>query len=269
MQNATIEIGTVSDEVSRDLSDAFETAMSWGIWHFELREGSKARFPNFLREEWNAVDAAVQAGAKITAVSPGIFKGNAAESRRIADEIERTLKPSIEVAHRLNCSKIIVFGFEKSVDEPVSNRAEALRAFEQAGNLAHEAGIRIVIENEPNFWIDMPETSAEMMRELDHAAIALNWDPGNMSWGGVKNINKAHFDAVNPFMQNLHIKDFYPQDAQFPWRPVGMGVTNWENILQWVKAESTLENITLEVHTNPLKESTKASLETVRSLMDN
>ena len=117
-----LKIGTVSDEVSRNISEAFEAAMSWGIQRFELREGSKARFPKFLPEEIATIESAIRDGAKITAVSPGILKVHADNARQIRHDIDQTLQASLALANRFNCPKIIVFGFEKYEGEPKSNQ---------------------------------------------------------------------------------------------------------------------------------------------------
>lgn len=263
----TLEIGTITDEVSRNLSEAIEISMGWGLRLFELREGSQARFPNFTPDEIRTCEAAIEAGARITAISPGMLKGNAADASKIRQEMAKTLPHSLELAQRFGCDKLIVFGFEKDKDEPSGNRLFAMKAFEEVAEQAAQAGITVVIENEPNFWLDMPADAAQMLREIGHPSLKLNWDPGNMAWGGVKEITHEHFEAVLPFMANLHVKDYYPQDPQHPWRPVGMGITNWQEILTWVLEESELPHVTLEVHATPLMESTKATLDAVRKII--
>jgi sugar phosphate isomerase/epimerase len=142
-----------------------------------------------------------------------------------------------------------------------------MRTFERAADQAAEAGMRIVIENEPDFWIDDPASASAMLDEIGHPALALNWDPANQHWGGHLP-TRADFEAVLPHLANLHVKDFAPKSRpDAPWVPVGEGETPWAEIFPWVVAESNLSHVTLETHCVPLVESSRRSLEGMRRLL--
>ncbi len=151
-----LDIGIVTDEISRDLGEALEIAAGWDINTFELREGGQARFPSFTAEEISLVDHAIQAGARISAVSPGIFKGHVAEENDRRREIESVFPKAIELAHRLGSKTIIAFSFDHCDDSP-AHRLLVLRAFEQIAEMAAGANMLVAFENEPDFWIDRPE----------------------------------------------------------------------------------------------------------------
>jgi sugar phosphate isomerase/epimerase len=260
------DIGVVTDEVSRDLAEAFDLAGSWGITRFELREGSKARFPELTDEEVGLIDECVRSGSRITAVSPGIFKGHADDREKLDHELGQILPRSLELARRFACPMLIVFGFERYEGEPASGRRAAMRAFEEAASRAAEAGVTVVIENEPNFWVDRPKDTAAMLDEIGHPTLHANWDPANSHWGGYLPTYED-FKVLKPYIGNVHIKDYYPADPAAPWRPVGQGETPWEEMLRWVVTETDLVHATLETHCVPLAKSSRESLDALRAML--
>lgn len=263
MATDSFDIGIVTDEVSRVLSDALEWCETWGISRFELREGETQRFPDFTRDEINSIEALLQRGGIITAVSPGILKGHVEDEARLRDEIEKTLPRSLDLAARFACPTLIVFGFERYAGEPDRNRIKVLRAFERVAEAAIEANMTVAIENEPNFWIDQPEETAALLEEIGHPALKVNWDPANLQWGGIQPTYE-HFLHLQPHLANLHVKDYNPGNPERLWPPVGQGQVVWPDILSWAIKESNLPHATLETHSEPPVESSRESLAFLR-----
>ncbi|MDZ4700435.1 MAG: sugar phosphate isomerase/epimerase [Rhodothermales bacterium] len=264
-----MNIGIVTDEISRALDEALDVAATWGLSLFELREGGKARFPGFTKEEIARVEAEIAAGATITAVSPGIFKGNVADTDRLRRELDDTLPRSLDLAQRFEAPTLILFGFECGADESTRNRVRVLRALERAAEMAEAAGINLAIENEPAFWVDRPAEAVALLRELDHPALHLNWDPANLQWGGGR-IDDEAVHTLAPYLINLHVKDFSPKNPDQPWVAVGAGATPWPDILGWLgEADPAgLAHLTLETHCEPLRENAEISLERVRRMLE-
>jgi sugar phosphate isomerase/epimerase len=267
MAHRRVDIGVVTDEVSRNLGEALDLAEGWGMTRFELREGSRARFPAFTKDEIALLDEHVRGGSRVTAVSPGIFKGHADDREKLDHELGHVLPRSLELANRFGCPLLIVFGFERYDGEPVTGRRAAMDAFERAANLAVEAGMTVVIENEPNFWVDRPVDTAELLSEIGHPGLMANWDPANSHWGGFLPTYEE-FQVLKRHIGNVHVKDYYPADPAAPWRPIGQGETPWSEMLRWVVAETDLTHVTLETHCVPLVESSKVSLDNLRAMLD-
>lgn len=261
-----LHLGVVTDEISRSLPEALAYARAWELRRLELREGSKRRFPHFTDEEMALVEEARAEGARVTAVSPGIFKGAAGDASKLAGELGDTLPRTLDAAQRFECPLVIVFGFERYEGEPASGRTEAMRAFERAADLAHAAGIKIAVENEPNFWIDRATPAAKMLAEIDHPALGLNWDPANQHWGG-RAPTRGDFEAVHPHLLNVHVKDYRPGRPRAPWFPLGDGIVPWRELLPWLTQETDLEHLTLETHCEPLVESSQVSLDRLREML--
>jgi sugar phosphate isomerase/epimerase len=267
MIHSTFDIGVVTDEVSRDLREALDLSETWGVTRFELREGSKARFPAFTAEEIALLDERVRSGSRVTAVSPGIFKGHSDDRQKLEYELEHVIPRSLELANRFACPMLIVFGFERYDGESGAGRRAAMDAFERAANLASDSGVTVIIENEPDFWVDRPVDTANLLSESGHPALKANWDPANSHWGGYLPTYED-FRVLKPHIGNVHIKDFYPADSAAPWRPIGQGETPWPELLRWVVSETDLTHATLETHCLPLAESSKKSLENLKAILE-
>lgn len=261
------DIGIVTDEVAPDLAEALETAMGWGLRRFELREGGAGRFPAFTRDEVRILEQAGAAGARITAVSPGLFKGAVADEARLRRELGDTLPRAVALAGRLKAPVLILFGFARYEGEPPTDRTRVMRRLEQAAAQAAEAGLVVALENEPRHWIDVPADAAAMLREIGHPALRLNWDPANLHWGG-RRPTRDDFLDIRPLLANAHVKDYYPDRPEAPWLPVGEGVTPWEEIVPWLVRETDLPHLTIETHCAPLKDCSMRSLANLRRLID-
>jgi sugar phosphate isomerase/epimerase len=267
MSGQTLDIGVVTDEVSLDLEEALAVSWDWGIRRFELRAGSKNRFPYFTDREVRLVDEAVRDGAQITAVSPGILKGSVKDEERLQRELEEVLPRAIQQAHRFECQRIIVFGFSRHKNEPDDSRARVLKAFEEVTEQTAAADLTVAVENEPNFWIDRPEPTVTLLEDIDHPALTVNWDPANQHWGA-QYPNREGFEVLRSHISNVHAKDYTPDDPDVPWRPIGDGGTPWKKIIRWIIEDTDLSHITLETHCKPLIENSRASLEHLRDLIE-
>lgn len=267
MSSNPLDIGVVTDEVSRDLAEALDVSRSWGLSRFELREGSERRFPFFTDTEVRLVEEVVRDGAEITAVSPGILKRPVDDEKRLRRELNEILPRAIENARRFGCPRLVVFGFARYEGEPPENRARAMHAFEQVAEHAAEADMMVAIENEPNFWIDRPRAAAAMLEEIGHPALAINWDPANQHWGGQRP-RRDGFEALRPHIANVHAKDYTPDDPDVPWRPIGEGITPWGEILRWIIEDTELDHVTLETHCTPLIENSRQSLDALQALIE-
>jgi len=267
MPSRTLDIGVVTDEVARTLAEALEIGTAWGLERFELREGAEGRFPFFTPPEIRLVEEALRRSHRITAVSPGLFKGSVEEQKQREHEIDNVLPRAIDLAGHFDCRVLISFGFAKYDGEPAANRVQVLHAFERVAEAAAGAGMIVALENEPDFWIDRPDASVALLDELGHPALRINWDPANLHRGGMRPTYEG-FEVLRPYLANLHVKDFTPHDAVVPWRPLGQGTTPWGDILAWIVEETNLEHVTLETHCEPLLEQTQESLGWLRAALE-
>ena len=253
------EIGIVTDEISRNLEEALQLCAEWDVHHVELREGGKARFPYFTAQELSRVDSLIASGDQVTAVSPGIYKGHIEDTSRWQNEANDTFPRALELAQRFKCDTVIAFGFEEC-DNRRENRLQILKAFERIAEQAAEAHVTVALENEPDFWIDRPESTIKLLEEINHPSLKLNWDAANLHWGG-QEPDEAAVDLLKDYIVNLHIKDFSPDDPEQPWRPLGEGIVPWVTLLPVLLASVDVPHLTIETHCEPLIENSRKSLE--------
>ena len=261
-----IELGVVSDEISRDLKESLQLCREWDLKRIELREGSEARFPGFTTAEVGLIEEALADGFSVTAVSPGIFKGHADDDSTIRRELEEVLPRTIDMALQFGCPLVITFGFERYASESARNRVRAMKALEKAADLAWAEGLLVGVENEPDFWVDAAVEEAQMLEEIGHPGLKANWDPANSHWGGTLPTREG-FDALKPHIVNVHVKDFTPSDPKVPWRPVGQGETPWADYLNWVIEDTEVPHVTIETHAPPLIENTRDSVTALRRML--
>ncbi len=124
----------------------------------------------------------------------------------------------------------------------------------------------VAFENEPQFWIDRPEETVALLQEIGHPALRINWDPANLHWGGQAPDDKA-FVLLKPYLVNLHVKDFTPDDEEVPWRPLGDGIVPWKELLPMIVGESGLDHLTIETHCEPLVSNSEKSIDVLRKLL--
>lgn len=267
MRNRTLDIGVLTDEVSPDLAEALHVSAGWGITRFELRQGADGRFPDFRPDEIRRVEDVMREGVLITAVSPGILKGAVDDEARLRKELDETLPRTLELADRFACPVLIVFGFERYEGEPIENRLRVQQVLVRVADAVAEAGMVVAIENEPNFWVDRPRDTAALLDEIQHPLLRTNWDPANLQWGGYKPSHED-FEVLRPYIANVHVKDYAPSNPDRLWPPVGEGEMAWPEMLRWIAEETDLPHVTLETHCLPRLESSLASVEAMRKMLN-
>ena len=261
-----MRIGIVTDEIADDIQDAIQTGLSWGIKDYELRVIAGKRVPDISEEtvQW-LLQQKEQAGIRITAVSPGIFKTPLAEQEILREELQSTLPASLQLAKTLGTSLVIVFGFRREPDEPEDNRELMMDIFRQAANLARKDGMTIAVENEPGFWCDTGSNTAAILNALNLPNLRANWDPAN-AFGMAEPPFPEGYYSIRPYIANLHIKDT-PENAHVRCVPVGEGRIDWEGQLRAVVKDGILDLVTIETHCLPLKENSLRNLQQVREMI--
>jgi sugar phosphate isomerase/epimerase len=225
-----MKIGVVSDEISRDFTEALRIGTSLGIRRYEIRNLAAGRAPMcgdnaMLHAECLARDA----GIEITALSPGLFKltdDEPAFRREMAEVYPR----AAEWAHRWKLPGLLVFGFHK----PGATEASFFRAdppshiadwLAEAGERAAADGLTLMIEPEPICYCDTASTTAALI--AGRKGLRINYDPGNVAWLEGRD-PLDDFDAAAPLIANVHIKDLKRVvDCVPEWVPAGEGMIDY------------------------------------------
>lgn len=265
-------LGIVSDEISRDFREAVRAGTSLGIRRYEVRSLAQGRAPmcgDGAMKEAEAI--AREEGVAITALSPGLFKFTDSEPA-FRREMAEVYPRAAEWARRWGLAGLIVFGFHKP------GVTEASRSFaagapppqvrgwlEEAAARAAADGLSLMIEPEPICWCDSGRTTAALLQGL--ANVRINYDPGNVAW--LRNRDPIpEFDAVAPYLANVHVKDIRPVRGDPEWVPAGEGMVDYPRFFQALRDLDYRGPVSLEPHMYCSIEATRKCLEAVERIRE-
>ena len=262
-----MRLAIVSDEISRDFSTAVELGVEWGIRTFEIRGLRTGRIPEVA--EWEIRDLSAvneQFGITISALSPGVFKVPIAAAET-AHQLRETLPKSYELAHRLGTDRVIIFGGRR--EEGVEQKAALPRVVDllrQAVEEAERAGIRLLLENEPICWADTGQAAAEIIRQVSHPHLRLNWDPGNSFHAGGRPY-PDEYEGLKDLVGHLHINDKRRREGRCETVALGEGEVDWRGQLAALRRDGFDGYYTVETHYGPRVMASRVCWENLRRML--
>jgi len=263
-----MELGIVSDEISNDFIEAMQYASLWGISIVEIRLLKSGRVPNVEKQDVEEVRKYLRRGdARITALSPGIFKHPLSKLNELEEELKLELPRTIEIAKALNAPLIIVFGFKREQGEPESHYNLAVDFLRRAASIAERAGVKIAVENEPGFWCDTGTNTRKIIEDVGSPVLGANWDPAN-AYGTAETPYPDGYQAIRDKIFNVHAKDTR-QGSLVRCVPIGDGVLDWEGQIRSIVQDKIVPHVTIETHCHPLIENSQRNVETLRRMLRN
>ncbi len=182
-------------------------------------------------------DQATRREIKHKAADRGIALCCVATSCRYADpataqeQVDETLR-YVDLASDVGAPRLRVFG-GKIPDG--MDRAQAVDLLvESLGAIAgyvQDQGVTVCVETHDD-WCD-PKHVAEVMRGVNHAAVAVNWDimhPVRVAHATMD----AAFETLKPWIRHLHVHD--GEAGGGPLRPIGEGVVDHKRAIQLLLA---------------------------------
>lgn len=138
-----------------------------------------------------------------------------------ADGSVETAKRSIELASDLNTPVIRVFGGQipKGMERQQSSEliADSLGGL---ANYAQNKGVVICLETHDD-WSDAQFVS-DVMKRIDHPAVAVNWDIMHPVFTGRFSVETA-FQILKPWIRHVHIHDGTKKNGKLEFKPMGSG----------------------------------------------
>jgi sugar phosphate isomerase/epimerase len=285
-----MRISLITDEISADPETAIELGVSWGVRHFELRGYFTDRVPRLSGYQRHHVRAVLDDhGAEVVAISPGLFKiPYPAESppraslgwmdrawyetwdvshRLVREHLEELLPAACDYAGELGAGLLICFGFARppstSPSAPPPN--EVIDSLSAAAERAAAGGLGLVVETEAGFWADDGQSTAAVIRAVDHPALGVNWDPANVFVGGAEPYPMG-YNAVRGLVRHVHFKDARSVPAGEPVYVVE-GEVDWAGQIGALAEDGYDGFISIEPHMTPKVASARASLERLQTLI--
>jgi sugar phosphate isomerase/epimerase len=284
-----VKISLITDEISADPETAIELGTAWGVSDFELRGYYAERVPRLTSYQKDRLGETLERyGARVIALSPGLFKFPAPGSRwptfpvaaieadlhhawtaavdRAQRHLHELLPASIEYARQLGAQIIVAFSFDRG-SAPAGPAPDAiLDRLRQAAELTGAAGLTLALEVEAGFWGDTGQRTAQLIQAVGHPALRINWDPGNAIEAGDVPYPDG-YTHVRGQVAHVHFKDA---------RRLSDGTTaysldgdvDWAGQIQALARDGYAGFISVETHLQPKVASAQHALARLRRLID-
>lgn len=265
-------LGIVTDEISQELDRVLPFLREHGLQRIELRCIGGRRVPDFTPGEveellrWRR-----EFGIRVTALSPGSFKGGCADRTRWQAELEQTIPATLELARVLDVEHLISFAFDHPQPEPPPEAA--LEALWQAAETCMRAGYPLLIENEPGFLAGTAQETHQLLERLGHSGLAVNWDPCNSNQFTHEQLDAA-VSLLGARIRNVHVKNGRLEPGQRFARcgPLRQGAIDWPQHLECLlragyRASFVLETH-FETHFEPLEEASAQEIEVLAHMLE-
>jgi len=187
-------------------------------YHLERHHGLTPTSENISRiRAW-----AEAAGLQISAVS-GYNDFAQTDSSALSAEVEQ-LMAACRLASELGVSIVRAFAGEPRPGITLETAWPMLvKGFQMAARQAEPLGITLAIENHGQLLNDGPSL-ARLVQEVGATSVRLTLDTGNFCNAGHTVAQaQADFEAVLPYVVNVHLKDGVWQGDRFQFVPAGEG----------------------------------------------
>ena len=236
-------LSAFADEASPMLDEQIKALKEEGVSLIELRGVDGKNVSTLTLEEAVAVKAKLDAaGIRLSALGSPYGKASLGVA---FDEHLALFKHGLELCKTLDCKRIRMFSFYPAEGvSPEDSREEVLRRLEIMVQLAQEAGVTLVHENEKGIYGDDTARNADLLQHFGNR-MGFAFDPANFIQCGVKPLEA--FDVLHDRITYMHIKDAFLSDGAVVC--AGHGDGNVPEILRRLHAEREDEVIlTVEPH---------------------
>jgi sugar phosphate isomerase/epimerase len=210
MGKGQFRLSAFGDEISDDLEQQLTCLAALGIGALELRGVWGKNVLHLSDAEADAVAAAcARRGIAVSAIGAPVGKSPLAQP--LAVELAN-LARIFAIARRVGTRLVRVFSFYPpegvtggAVDGLVAESAARLAALAE---LAHDAGMQLVLENEHGIVGDTLARCAALLAAVDGPNLSFAWDPANFVHSGEMQSVTRGWDALGSWTRHVHIKDY-------------------------------------------------------------
>ena len=206
---AKFVLSAFADEACPELDGQLRALAEEGIGLVELRGVDGKNCSQLTVEEAKQVHEKLErAGIGLSALGSPYGKAMLSEP---FDEHLALFRHGLDLCRELGCRRIRMFSFyPPEGDDPSAWREEVLRRLDIMLDLAGEAGIQLVHENEKDIYGDVTERCEDLLSHYgDRMGFA--FDPANFIQCGVEPL-KA-YDRLHHRITYMHIKDAFHADG--------------------------------------------------------
>ena len=200
-----------ADEIDNDFTTQCEVVRQLGLDYVEIRSAWGVNILDLNDRQLETIGTTLTAyGLQVSSIGSPIGK------IFIDDDFESHLekmKHAAEVAQRLGAPYIRIFSFfMRPGANPDDHRDEVLRRMRALAEVAEEAGVLAVHENEKDIYGDIPRRCLDIVTSVNSPHLKLAWDPANFVQVGVRPFSEGYVD-LRPHVAYVQIKDALLADA--------------------------------------------------------
>lgn len=283
-----MKICLLTDEISADPETAIELGVGWGVRDFELRGYFLDRIPSLSPYEKHSLKNVLERyEAKITAVSPGLFKfpfppkkpGEfpmpwldqvfyndwSAAHKALDEHLNELLPRTLDFANELGSKLVISFGFSRGGSPAGAAADEILETLHAAAERTKAAGLQLAIENEAGFWANSGDRTAQIIKTINHPCLGVNWDPANAFFEGDIPYPNG-YEHLKGLLKHVHFKDARLNERNEPEYSLD-GDIDWVGQIRALDRDGYTGFISIETHLRPKVAAAKTALTRLRSLI--
>jgi sugar phosphate isomerase/epimerase len=239
-----IKLAIFTDEISADPQRAIALAAEWKISAVEVRGLPGGRFPRVKDQELESFHAMlVDAGLRISGVSPGLFKCPV-DDPTVPGDLDAVLPRACEWAQKWGTDLVSVFAFLR--DESAAVPAAVVDRLGQMAAVAESHGCRLLLENEAVCWGDTGVEAAGIVCAVNAPNFSLLWDPGNSARAGSVSPYPDEYAQLKELVSHVHLKNFHAGRGQ--WSLMHDGVVDWPGQFAALVADGYDGFVVIETH---------------------
>ncbi|MDD6049776.1 MAG: sugar phosphate isomerase/epimerase [Clostridiales bacterium] len=236
-------LSAFADEASPVLDEQLKALQEEGVSLIELRGVDGKNVSALTLEEAAVVKAKLDAaGIRLSALGSPYGKANLGEA---FDEHLALFRHGLDICKVLDCKRIRMFSFYPAQGvSPEDSREEVLRRLRIMLEMAEEAGVQLVHENEKGIYGDDAARNADLLDTFGDR-LGFAFDPANFVQCGVNTLEA--YEQLHERITYMHIKDAFLSDGAVVC--AGHGDGHVAEILRRLNAERDGEIIlTVEPH---------------------
>lgn len=200
-----VTLTAFADEISEDLTEQLDVLESEGIRHLEFRGVWSKNVLDLTDHEVEEVaNTLKQRGFRVSAIGSPIGKISITDDFGL--HVKR-FRRAIDVAKRFDTKYIRIFSFFiPEGDDPSVHRDEVVRRMRSLVEIAEEADVILLHENEKEIYGDTSERCLDLLMTCESKQLKCAFDPANFVQCGVKPYVDA-YPKLEPYVEYVHIKD--------------------------------------------------------------
>jgi sugar phosphate isomerase/epimerase len=194
-----------ADEIDADLATQLDVLESLGVDYLDLRSVWGTNVLELDPDELAAVERELDdRGMAVSAIGSPIGKIDVTDP--FDPHLDR-FETALDRAARFDADYVRLFSYWIPDDEdPGAYRTEVMRRMQRKADLAEDAGVTLLHENEKDIYGDTPGRVRDIVTTVDSPRLRTIFDPANYLEVGVDPYPDALCQTVE-FVEYLHVKD--------------------------------------------------------------